>query len=415
MNYLQKYKNIICGLLINAMESFDFVLYGYYATLIAPVFFPDEDPKLEQLKALLVFAAMFVMKPLGGLIFGHIGDRYGRRTSLIISVMVITIPTFLIGLLPGYDVLGILAPIFLVIFLSIQGLGAAAANSSAAVFLNEHAKPHTKSLFSGFLFSSAFFGAAFASLLGIFFVKHYPLWGWRIVFLIGSILGLGILVLRKNLEETPSFKKQSHSVSTKKATPLRDILSRRKKNLLCTMGIAAGANLPFFVILIYINTILSADLFVPNPDILRHNVYVLLFWTILLPLFGALGDRIGEKKLMLIGSGLLVLVPVPLMQWFLAEKTVPVLLASRFLLSLASMSIVAPCAAYLARLFPVEERQTGLGFGYFMGAALFGGTAPSVCLYFSTLFASPLFPGFYLSLFGVLTFVCLKSSRIVSN
>jgi MHS family proline/betaine transporter-like MFS transporter len=243
-------------------------------------------------------------------------------------------------------------------------------------------------------------------------VKHYPLWGWRIVFFIGGFLGLGILILRNNLEETPSFKKKAQTVIKKAATPLKDILRRRKRNLLCTMGIAAGANLPFFTVLIYINTILSADLSVSNADILIHNVWVLLFWTALLPLFGALGDKIGEKKLMLLGAICLIVIPVPLMQWFLSNKTISTLMVSRVLLSLIAMAIVAPCSAFLSRLFPVEERQTGLGFGYFMGAALFGGTAPSICLYFSGLLNSPLFPGIYLSLFGIVTFICLKTADV---
>lgn len=150
MQFFRKYKNVLSALSINAIESFDFVLYGYYATLIAPIFFQDNDLKVTQLKALLVFAAMFLMNPLGGLIFGHIGDKYGRKKSLIISVLVISIPTFCIGVLPGYKQLGFLAPVLLVILLSIQGLGAAAANSGAAIFLNEHAKPNTKALLVGF-------------------------------------------------------------------------------------------------------------------------------------------------------------------------------------------------------------------------------------------------------------------------
>lgn len=411
MNFFRKYKNILSGLSINAMESFDFVLYGYYATLIAPIFFPDEDPKTEQLKALLVFAAMFVMKPLGGLIFGHIGDKYGRKTSLIISVLVISVPTLGIGILPGYSVLGIAAPILLVIFLCTQGLGAAAAYSGAAIFLNEHAKPHTKSLFSGFLFSAAFLGAALASLLGIFFVSHYPTWGWRLVFLVGSLLGLVILKLRNNLEETPLFKSTLKKKTVQEKVPFREVLKRHKRNLLATMGIAAGANLPFYIILIYINTILSADLQIPSTDILIYNVIILLFWSAVLPFFGHLGDRIGERRLMSLAALLLIVIPIPLMEWFLQEKTIFSLMVSRVVLSLVAMGIVAPCSAYLARLFPVNERQTGVGFGYFMGAAIFGGTAPSICLYCTRVFNTKLFPGVYLALFGGLTLLCLWVSK----
>jgi MHS family proline/betaine transporter-like MFS transporter len=415
MSFLKKYKNVISGLSINAMESFDFVLYGYYATLIAPVFFPDKDPKSGQLKALLIFSAMFIMKPLGGLIFGHIGDKYGRKFSLILSVLVISIPTFFIGVLPGYATLGFLAPLLLVIALSFQGLGAAAAYSGAAIFLNEHAKPHTKSLFSGFLFSAAFLGAAFASLLGIFFVSYYPTWGWRIVFILGAFLGLCILKLRNNLEETPQFKVLSKKKNVSTKTPFKEILKKRKRNLLCTVGIAAGANLPFYVILIYINSTLSIDLSIPSTEILTYNVYILLFWAAILPFFGYLGDKIGEKKLMMYSASFLILFPVPIMSWFLAEKTLFSLMTSRVALSLISVGIVAPCSAFLARLFATNERQTGVGFGYFLGAAIFGGTAPSLCLYFSSNLEIALFPGFYLSLFGFITVVSLYFSKPIKE
>ena len=415
MKFFSKYKNVVSGLSINAMESFCFVLYGYYATLIAPIFFPDQDPKVAQLKALLVFAAMFVMKPLGGLIFGHIGDKYGRKTSLISSVLVISLPTFFIGILPGYDVLGVSASILLVLLLSIQGLGAAAAYSGAAIFLNEHATPQTKSLFSGFLFSAAFFGAASASLLGIYFVSNYPTWGWRVVFVIGAFLGLCILLLRHNLEETPLFKSNLAKRKPGQKVPIKAMLTKRVRSFICTVGIAAGANLPFYIILIYVNTILSSDLGVSNPEILIHNVLILLFWTAALPFMGYLGDKVGEKQLMMAAALLLILIPVPLMHWFTTHKNIETLLIGRFILSIAAMGIVAPCSSYLARLFPVEERQTGVGFGYLLGAALFGGTAPSVCLFFTEYFKTDLFPGIYLAIFGLITFLCLKASKVTDS
>ena len=415
MEFFKKYKNIISGLSINAMESFDFVLYGYYAPLIAPLFFPDKDPKSAQLKALLIFAAMFVMKPLGGIIFGYVGDKYGRKTSLVASVLVISVPTFLIGILPGHETLGAWAPTLLVFFLSIQGLGAAAAYSGAAIFLNEHAKPNTKALLSGLLFSAAFLGAAIASLLGIFFVSHYPTWGWRPVFILGAGLGLYILKLRNNLEETPQFSALRQNKQEPFRLPFGDILKTRKRNFLCSIGIAAGATLPFYVILIYINSILSTDLMMPSATLLSYNVAILMFWAFLLPLFGYMGDRIGEKKLMVWASILLVIAPVPIMYWFLSEKTLFSLMLGRILLSLIAMGIVAPCSSFLARLFPIGERQTGVGVSYLLGAALFGGTAPSLCLYCSRLFETDLFPGFYISFCGILTTISLYLARPVKE
>jgi MHS family proline/betaine transporter-like MFS transporter len=328
---------------------------------------------------------------------------------------VISIPTLLIGALPGYEVLGVWAPFLLVLFLSIQGLGAAAAYSGAAVFLNEHSKPHTKALLSGFLFSAAFLGAAFASLLGIFFVSHYPEWGWRLVFILGALLGFYILKLRNNLEETPQFTALDKEKNTSARLPLREIFKKRKRNFLCSIGIAAGANLPFYVILIYINSILSTDLLIPNPIILTYNVGILLFWAFLLPFFGYLGDKIGEKKLIAGSAFLLTLAPLPIMYWFSSNKTIFSLMTGRILLSLIAMGIVAPCSAFLARLFPISERQTGVGLGYLLGVALFGGTAPSLCLYCSRIFNTDLFPAFYLSICGVITMLSVHLARPIKE
>lgn len=229
--------------------------------------------------------------------------------------------------------------------------------------------------------------------------------------MIGAILGLLILVLRNSIEETPLFKNSYKHTTKKDKIPFREILKKNKRNLLATMGIAAGANLPFYVILIYINTILSSDLHISNANILVYNVVILLFWSISLPFFGHLGDRIGEKRLMLIASTLLIIVPIPLMKWFLSEKTVFSLMIGRVGLSLVAMGVVAPCSAYLARLFPVHERQTGVGFGYFAGSAIFGGTAPSVCLYCTQAFNSDLFPAIYLAFAGAVSILSLWLSK----
>jgi MHS family proline/betaine transporter-like MFS transporter len=397
MDFIKKYKNVLAGLLINIVERHSVVLYGYYASLMAPIFFPSDDPKLNEMRALGVFALTFVMQPLAGFVLGRIGDQYGRKASMIIGVLLIALPTILIGLLPGYETLGVIAPILLILALIMQSAGSVAAYNGTAVFLNEFAGSKMKSFFSGLLVSSSFAGAVIASFCGA--ISSSPT-GWRMPFITGGILGLCILGLRKHLEETPVFQKslKTHKNNGEKPESFLKIAKKRKRNLLCTIGIAAGCNLPFFTISIFFNSFFTLDLGISHSSMLAYNMVVLIFWAVTLPFMGHVADKIGTRRLMLFSSLALAALSVPLFSWAMVAPNLTNITILRLILSIFSISILAPATSYVAQLFVVRERQTSLGTGDAIGTVLFGGTAPLICRFLIDQTGSTVAPAYYLSL-----------------
>jgi MHS family proline/betaine transporter-like MFS transporter len=402
MDFIKKYRNVLAGLLINTVERHSAVLYGCYASIMAPVFFPTNDPKLNEMRALGVFALTFVMQPVAGFLLGRIGDHYGRKASMIIGVLLISIPTFLIGILPGYETLGVIAPLLLIIALILQSAGSVAAYNGTAVFLNEFASSRMKSLFSGLLVSSSFAGAAIASLCGA--VSSSPT-GWRMPFIVGSILGLCMLGLRKYLEETPVFQKSLKTQKNKheKQKSFLEIIRTRKRNLLCTIGIAAGYSLPFYTISIYFNSFLTLDLGISHSSMLAYNMFVLIFWALALPFMGYLADKIETRRLMFFSALSLAVFSIPLFSWAMMAPTLTNLTILRIVLSIFSIAILAPATSYISQLFAVRERQTSLGTGDAIGSLLFGGTAPFICRFLVETMKDPLAPAYYLAFCGVLT------------
>lgn len=402
MNSLKKYKNVLAGLLINIVERHSAVLYGYYASIMAPVFFPANNPKINEMRALGVFAFSFIMQPVAGFFLGRIGDQYGRKASMMLGVLLIAVPTFLIGLLPGYETLGVIAPLLLILALVIQSAGTVAAYNGTAVFLNEFADSRVKSLFSGLLVASSFAGAVIASLCGAIFSSPNS---WRMSFIIGSILSLCMLGLRKHLEETPVFQKslKAQKNNNEKPKPFLEVIKKRKRNLICSIGIAAGYSLPFFTISIYFNSFLTLDLGISHSAMLTYNMIVLIFWALTLPCMGYVGDKIGTKRLMLLSSLALTVSSIPLFNWAMISPTLTRLTTLRIILSIFSIAILAPATSYISQLFAVRERQTSLGTADAIGAVLFGGTAPFICRLLVDQTGHAIAPAYYLSVCALIT------------
>ncbi len=400
MGFIKKYKNVLAGLLINTVEHHSTVLYGYYASLMAPIFFPADDPKLNEMRALGVFALTFVMQPVAGFILGRIGDLYGRKLSMIVGVLSIAIPTLLIGILPGYETLGIIAPILLIFALMIQSAGGAAAYSGTAVFLNEFGSSKVQSLLSALLSASGFIGAIIASFCGALYDSNSE---WRLSFIGGGILGLLLMRLRSQLEETPVFKKSLREKGLHPSKSFLEVIKSRKRNFICAIGIAGGCNLPFYLICIYFNSLLVVDLGVPHPSMLKYNMGLLAFWGLFLPLVGHISDKVGIKRLMMVSALGLVFLSIPFFAWTLEDLTLTKIHLLRGLLSIFAMGILAPGTAYIMPLFEVQERQTGSSVAYAVGAVLFGGTAPFICRLLVDQTGHPIAPAYYLAFCGLMT------------
>lgn len=407
-------RSIFIAMVGNALESYDVVLYGYFAALISPFFFPAHDPSVSVLVAMGAFAVSFIMRPLGGIIFGHFGDRVGRKRALLFSIVTISFPTILIGFLPSYHYIGIFAPVILLLALVTQGMCAGGAYSGAAIFINEHAKQGREGFASSLLSTSGFFGAVLVTGLGSLFTMSFmPAWAWRIPFFLGGIAGVSIYMLRHIAEETPAFNVEKQKRELERV-PFIEAIKKRKLNMLCSMGIGGAAFIPFYLVSVYMNMFLTTKMHMPSSTVLLINMLTMLLWIIFLPIMGHLSDRIGQKRLMLSAALCTILVAYPVFYFFAQNASLKSLFIIQFVLSLIASAFVAPSSAFLPKLFGVRERYSGLAFSYFLGVALFGGTTPLIAASLVEWTGSIATPSHYLFFGGVLGYISVKYARRAS-
>jgi MHS family proline/betaine transporter-like MFS transporter len=411
----ERYKAIFAAMIGNALEYYDVMLYGFFATMLAPLFFPMGNQATSIIASLGTFAAGFVMRPLGGIVFGHLGDKFGRRYALVLTIFLVTIPTLTIGLLPTYADIGIAAPIILVICRLLQGLCVGGEYSGASIFVIEYSRKGREAFAGSTLCASGFFGGVLGTFAGFFCTLSFmPSWGWRIPFLLGTLIGLVGYYLRSRVNESPEFI--SHKNEEIARVPLLKVLQKRKKNLFCTMGIGATSLIPFYMASVYMGYLLSTKLHIPISQIMLINVGLNIFVMILLPLMGMVADKFGKKKVMVLTALISFLSAYPL--FFLLEKDLSLLnvIFVQIVLGIITAGFGAPSTALLATFFPVHERYSGVGFGYALGGALLGGTTPLIVASLSNILDSALAPASYLMFSALLGIICVTlGQREVSS
>lgn len=407
-------KAIFAAMIGNALEYYDVMLYGFFATLLAPLFFPSDDPATSVISSLGTFAAGFVMRPVGGLVFGHIGDKFGRRHALVLAISLVTIPTLTIGVLPTYSEIGVFAPIILIMCRLLQGLCVGGEYSGASIFVIEYSKRGKEAFAGSVLTASGFFGGVLGTFFGFLCTLSFmPSWGWRIPFLIGSLIGLMGYYIRTRVNESPDFIRAKTEKIEK--VPLWGILQKRKKNLLCTIGIGATTLIPLYMGTLYMGFLLSSELNVPTSHIMLINVLHNILTMILISLAGLLADKIGKERQMLFSALITCLIAYPLFSFLQADLSVFRIICAQVTIMIVNVGFVAPSMALLSTYFPVHERYSGIGFGYALGGALLGGTTPLIATHLVNLFNSSLMPAYYLMFSGVLGVVCVLKGSKISN
>ncbi len=401
--YINNKKNIAV-ILGNALEYYDFMLYGFFATILAPLFFPSENPSLSLIASMGSYGVGFLARPLGGIVFGHLGDRWGRKNTLSLSILLVTIPTLSIALLPTYDQIGIWAPFLLILFRTIQGLCVGGESSGAATYIIESASPTEKDKASAWLVLSCYFGTLLGTVFGAIFTSSFmPSWGWRLTFVMGSLIAFIGYYIRKQLKESPEFIKNKEQGKILKA-PFLDLLRNEKINLFYAASTSAGVAIPFFIIFIYLNGIFTKKLNLEPQLVLTLNAGLMAFWIVLLPQFGALAQRYGRQIVMFGGLLGMLLFSYPLFLFIGSEPSFGSIFFTQLILSLFAMAYAAPTSALLVELFPVNERYSGIAFGYSLGHAIFGGFTPIIL---TTLVESL---QFYLAPVACLVFGCILGS-----
>ncbi|MBJ7450118.1 MAG: MFS transporter [Parachlamydiales bacterium] len=405
-------RNALSGSLGNLLEWYDFSLYGYFAAVIAKLFFPVEGKYTSLLMAFGVFAVGLFMRPIGGLILGHYGDKLGRKFALILSIVIITLPTFLMGVLPTYAQIGITATYILIFLRILQGLSVGGEFIGTTIFLVEHA-PNTKRGIGGsFAYmgqTGGMLGSAFAiTLTDLLTPEQLYSWGWRIPFLIGIVLGFFGLYMRKQVFETPPFcqLQKKHAVSR---TPLKEVFQHHWKSVLTVFGLILFQAVSFYMILLYTVTWLNVELGLSKAITFPLNIIATIVFTALIPFFGKVSDKIGRKPLVMSACAAAFILTFPLFYLIaLAPNT-----SSPFwfaLLPLCIFSVIlaayhGPLAAILVEITPLKSRYSTLAVGYNFSAAIFGGTAPLVATYMVAKTNNIFAPCYYLMAASLITFL----------
>jgi MHS family proline/betaine transporter-like MFS transporter len=392
----------------NFVEWFDFAVYGYSASTIAKLFFPGSDPTSGLLATLAIFGVTFLFRPAGGIFFGKLGDRIGRRNTLAIIILMMGACTTLIGVLPTYANAGMLAPLLLAVLRLGQGFSGGGEASGSSTFLSEHAPSSRRGFWTGISNSSQTLPFVVAAILmtiieGSMSRDAYLSWGWRIPFLLSAPLSLVGLYLRTKLDDTPAFVDLARSGAIVEA-PVKAVLTHYRKQVLLLAGVASLNALAFYTMSSYMTTYLKQVIGLSPTISLVSNALALLLYSALIPFFGSLGDRYGRKRILFIGAIGLVLSPVPgyllAAQGGMLNAILGQFLITVFLTLTASVVAVVQC-----ELFPTEVRYTGAALGYNLGYMLFGGTAPFVAQYLVVLTHAALAPAFYMSTIAILALV----------
>ena len=369
-------KAILAGTIGTAFEYYDTMLYMHFLPILTPLFFPSDNPSVLSLLGMASFAVGFLMRPLGGIIFGHLGDRRGRKVALGISIMLISLPTFIIGTLPTYAQMGIFASLALILCRLLQNFCVGGEVIGGSIFLVEHAQKGYECRMSSLLNVALQIGSFIGAGLGLICLKSFlPEWGWRVPFLFGAIFGLFGYYIRKKVQETPDFMKISQDKRILKL-PLWEALKQNKGSLLRTMGICAGVMAPFQMIYVYMGDILRTKFHLLPDQILFHNMKLMVLMAVILPLMGYLADKFGYKKIM--GLSLLgaILTSYPCFHFIERAENAHEIMGIQSLLAILACGVAAPCCVLVSNLFPTRERYSGYALGWSLGSILFAGLTP---------------------------------------
>jgi MFS transporter, MHS family, proline/betaine transporter len=397
---------VLAGMMGNAMEWYDYGLYGYLSPILATLFFPSGDPLTSLMATFGVFAAGFLMRPLGAVAFGHLGDRLGRKKALVISVALMAVPTGLIGLLPTYAQAGSLAAVLLVVLRLFQGFSVGGEFTGSIIFLVEHAPPAQRGFIGSWAGFSTNAGCLLGSGVGALLVavmgrQDLEVWGWRLPFLLGAGFGVVGLYLRLTVDETPHFQSLTESQGVARL-PLHEALRHQGREMVSAFSLLWLSSVGFFTVFVYIPGYLTRIGRLPLDSAMTINWLGMVVVGVVIPLVGAWSDRVGRKPpLLLAAAGMLVL-SYPLF-WLLSRGDFVLCLVAQCIFAMLLATLASPLYALVVELFTTRTRYSALSLAFNTATTLFGGTAPLLATYLVERTGDPCSPGLYLTLSAVVT------------
>ncbi|MBT0727144.1 glycine betaine/L-proline transporter ProP [Rosenbergiella australiborealis] len=419
-------KAITAAALGNAMEWFDFGVYGYVATVLGKVFFPNASPGIQIIAALATFSVPFIVRPIGGMFFGKLGDKYGRQQILAMTIILMTLSTFCIGLIPSYATIGIWAPILLLIAKMVQGFSVGGEYTGASIFVAEYSPDRKR----GFMGSWLDFGSLVGFICGAGIVvilnavlgqETFNEWGWRIPFFLALPLGLIGLYLRHALEETPAFQKHVESLeegskqglSEGPSVPFKEVARKHWRNLISCIGIVITTNVAYYMLLTYVPSYLSHDLHYSENRGVMIIVVIMIAMLFVQPMMGLLSDKFGRRPFIIIGSLAMVLFSIPSFM-LITHHSLVALFFGLLIQAIILNCLIGVMASTLPAMFPTEVRYSALASTYNI-SILVAGITPTLTAWLVEMTGNLYMPGWYLVVVGVIGVVTGVTMRETAN
>ena len=397
---------LVGGVAGNVLEWFDFAVYGFFAVTIGKLFFPAEDPVAQVISAFGIFAVGFLMRPVGGMVFGYIGDKFGRHNAMLISVAAMAIPTFLVGMLPTYATLGIAAPFLLLLLRMIQGLSVGGEYTTSVVYLYERTPKSSRGLVGSLSVSGAVLGILLGSAVGALLAalldpEQLASWGWRVPFLSGLVLGLAGFWLRQGGESISAERPTVHN-------PLKDAWNNHRKIMLQVSGLSMVNAVVFYLVFVYVVSWLEMVDGIAPATSLEINSSSLVLLIAVMILAGWLSDKIGARIILMTSVIAVFVLAWPLF-WLMHSQHDLTILAGQFGYAVIIGGYLGVLPAYMVSIIPAAVRCTAAGLSYNITLGVAGGLSPMLATYLVHRTQDDLSPAYMIMLAAAISGVALLS------
>ncbi len=405
----------------NFIEWFDYASYSYLATVIANVFFPSDDPFVSTMNTFAVFALSFLVRPIGALFWGNMGDKKGRKWALAISILCMSGATFLIGCLPGYAMVGFLAPLLLLVLRMVQSFSASGEYAGAATFIAEYAPKNKRGFYCSMVPASTATGLLVGSLFASFMFNTWGAdsqfvteWGWRIPFWLAGPLGLITHYIREHLEDSPVYEKMQDDLKAKgqtgEQTPVRTLLGKHLKRTIISFGACMLNAVGFYAVLTYLPNYLETVLmYDPGQATIITNI-VLIVYIGFIFFSGHISDTFGRKKMLITACVGFIVCTVPAFMLLSSMNFVVILVVELFMALLLTIND-GTLSSYLNETFPTEVRFSGFAFSFNLANAIFGGSASYISFFLIDMTGDNLAPAYYMVVISVIALVAMIMSH----